>query len=168
VKKALKYLGLLGLASPSLALSPGDKVPDFSAHNQDGKVIKLSELKEKPVLIYFYPKDDTPGCTKEACTFRNEYTKFKKLGAVIFGVSRQDEKSHQKFREKHHLPFDLLVDQDGSLAKALGVSTMPIIGFHKRQSVLIGPDGRLFRFYSDVNPEAHVDEVLKDLELLAK
>src|SRR4051794_13306845 len=91
-------LSLMG-ATPAIALEPGQQAPDFSAKNQDGKTIKLSELKGKPVLLYFYPKDDTPGCTKEACSFRDEYSKFKSKGAVVLGVSAQDEKSHQKFRE---------------------------------------------------------------------
>src|SRR4051812_23472017 len=95
---------LLG-GNPAFALEPGQAAPEFSAKNQDGKTIKLSELKGKPVLMYFYPKDDTPGCTKEACSFRDEYAKFKQKGAVILGVSAQDEASHRKFREKYHLPF---------------------------------------------------------------
>lgn len=164
MKKAAKILGIFSLTAPLLGLSPGDAVPDFSAKNQDGKEIRISDYRGKPVLIYFYPKDDTPGCTKEACSFRDEYAEFKKLGAVIFGVSRQDSKSHRAFKEKHRLPFDLLVDEDGSVAKSLGIGMMPIIGFHKRQSILIGPDGKVFRIYSDVNPKNHTQEVLNDLK----
>jgi peroxiredoxin Q/BCP len=154
-------------ATPAVALEPGQPAPDFAAKNQDGKTIKLSELKGKPVLMYFYPKDDTPGCTKEACSFRDEYSKFQKMGAVVLGVSAQDEKSHQKFREKYHLPFDLLVDKDGSLAKAYGVTMMPGIGIHMRQSALIAPDGKFAKFYSSVNPSTHTAEVLHDLESVA-
>jgi peroxiredoxin Q/BCP len=164
VKKAAKILGFFGLVTPLLGLSPGEAVPNFSAKNQDGKVIQISEFRGKPVLLYFYPKDDTPGCTKEACSFRDEYSEFKKLGAVIFGVSRQDSKSHRAFKEKHRLPFDLLVDEDGSIAKSLGIGTIPLIGFHKRQSILIGPDGKVFRVYTDVDPKSHTQEVLKDLK----
>lgn len=153
-----------------LGLSSGDRAPDFKAFNQDGKIIHLSSLTGKPVLIYFYPKDDTPGCTKEACQFRDEYAKFKKLGAVVLGVSTQDSKSHQHFRLKHQLPFDLLVDKDGSIAEKYGVKKTSILGLHflSRQSVLIGADGKIFKFYSDVNPNTHANEVLADLEKMKK
>ena len=168
MSKASQILGFLGLISPLLGLAPGSAVPDFSAPNQDGKTVKLSDFRGKPVLIYFYPKDDTPGCTKEACHFRDEYSQFQKLGAVILGISRQDAKSHQEFKKKHRIPFDLLVDEDGKVAESLGVKTMPIIGFHKRQSILIGPDGKVAKFYADVDPNKHTAEVLKDLAALPK
>ncbi len=145
------------------ALPVGAPVPDFSAPNQDGKVVKLSELKGKPILLYFYPKDDTPGCTKEACALRDRFDKFTKAGILIFGISRQDAGSHRAFRAKYHLPFDLLTDSDGELAKRLGVETYPIIGIHKRQSLLIGADGKLIEFFGSVDPEMHADEVLQKL-----
>lgn len=147
-----------------LGLAAGEPAPDFTAKDQNGKVVHLSDFRGKPVLLYFYPKDDTPGCTKEACTFRDEYSKFQKMGAVILGVSRQDAKSHQEFRAKYHLPFDLLTDEDGSLAKSFGVGLMPIVGYHKRQSALISADGKLIQFYPDVDPSKHTAQVLKDLE----
>lgn len=150
----------LGLGSALVGFTVGEVIPDFSAKNQDGKVIKLSDLKGKPVLIYFYPKDDTPGCTKEACELRDNYAKYQKLGAVILGVSKQDAASHRKFREKYHLPFDLLTDEDGSVAKTLGVETMPVVGFHHRQSLLIGSDGKLLKFFEKVDPQLHATEVL--------
>jgi peroxiredoxin Q/BCP len=147
-----------------MAISPGEMAPEFALKNQNGAVIRLSEQRGKFVLIYFYPKDETPGCTKEACNFRDEYSKIKEMNAVVFGISKQDEKSHQKFIAKHKLPFDLLVDSDGAVAKAYGVGTMPLVGFHKRQSILIGPDGKVIRFYSDVDPATHVAEVLADIK----
>ncbi|MBI3542478.1 MAG: peroxiredoxin [Deltaproteobacteria bacterium] len=148
-----------------MALKVGDPAPDFSAKNQDGKTIHLADFKGKqPVLLYFYPKDDTPGCTKEACSFRDRFAKFKELGAVVLGVSGQGAKSHQEFRAKHKLPFDLLVDSDGAINKAYDVGTMFVVGFYKRRSVLIGKDGKLLRYYEDVNPETHAAEVIKDLE----
>jgi len=160
----MKIKSLLLLLTPLLlALSPGDLSPDFSAKNQDGKTIKLSNLKGHYVVIYFYPKDDTPGCTKEACSFRDEYQKIKDLNAVVLGVSRQDEKSHQAFKAKHKIPFDLLVDKDGSLAKSFGVGTMPLIGFTKRQSILIGPNGKVVRFYESVDPSKHTHQVIEDI-----
>lgn len=162
-----RWFGLVGFL---LGLSSGDRAPDFKASNQDGKIIQLSSLLGKPVLIYFYPKDDTPGCTKEACQFRDEYSKFKKLGAVVLGVSSQDSKSHQNFRLKHQLPFDLLVDKDGSIAEKYGIKRTSILGYHflSRQSVLIGTDGKISKFYSEVDPNTHAKEVLVDLEKLTK
>ena len=159
----LPFLTVAAIALSSLGLAPGEKAPDFSAPNQDGKAIKLSSFKGKPVLLYFYPKDDTPGCTKEACTLRDEFAKFKKQGAVVLGVSRQDAKSHSAFKNKYHLPFDLLVDQNGDIAKAYGVHMMPVVGLHQRESVLLDKNQNVIRFYPDVNPAEHANEVLKDL-----
>lgn len=155
---------LLLLSSLILGLSVGEIAPDFAAKNQDGKEIHLSDFKGKPVLLYFYPKDDTPGCTTEACSFRDEYRKFSALGAIILGVSRQDQKSHRAFRAKYHLPFDLLSDPDGSLAKMFGVDTMPIVGYIKRESVLISPNGKVIQVYKKVDPATHTAEALKDLQ----
>jgi peroxiredoxin Q/BCP len=153
------------LALPLLmALVPGEKAPDFQAKNQHGKTIKLSDYKNKFVLIYFYPKDDTPGCTVQAQGLRDKYDEFKKANAVILGVSRQDEKSHKEFIAKYNLPFDLLVDSDGSLAKSLGVGSMPVLSLSKRQSVLVNPAGKVVRFYEDVDPKKHADDVLGDIK----
>jgi peroxiredoxin Q/BCP len=147
-----------------LALAPGDKVPDFKAKNQDGKTVQLNDYKGKFVLLYFYPKDETPGCTTEAQCLRDKYSDIKKLNGEVLGVSRQDENSHQKFRAKENLPFDLLVDKDGSLGKLMGIGSMPVLGLSKRQSVLISPEGKVVKFYDDVNPEKHADEVIADLK----
>ncbi len=166
--KILKSIALSVLAIGLMGLATGASAPDFTAKNQDGKPVTLSQFKGSPVLIYFYPKDDTPGCTKQACDLRDNYSKFTKLGAVILGVSRQDEKSHQEFKKKHHLPFDLLVDQDGSLAEKLGVKTMFGIGLHQRQSILIGPDMKVIRFYPEVDPRTHADEILKELQAIKR
>lgn len=159
-----KWAGILGAGLVLMGLSPGETVPDFSAKNQDNKVIKLSDFRGKYVLIFFYPKDDTPGCTREACSFRDEYSKFTQIGAVVLGISRQDQVSHSRFRMKHRIPFDLLVDRDGEIAEKLGVKKMPIIGLHQRQSLLLGPDGKLVKFYSSVDPQTHTQEVLKDIQ----
>ena len=118
------------------------------------------------MLLYFYPKDDTPGCTKQACMLRDTYQQFQKEGAVIYGVSRQDAKSHQEFKKKHRLPFDLLIDEDGSLAKSFGVGLYPVVGFHKRESILIDGTGTIIKHYKDVDPQAHAAEVLNDLQKL--
>jgi peroxiredoxin Q/BCP len=160
----MKTAALFICAILLLGLTPGQDAPDFTAKDQDGKTVKLSQFRGSPVLIYFYPKDDTPGCTKEACTFRDQYTKFQKLGAVILGVSRQDEKSHQAFKTKYHLPFELLIDTDGTIAGSFGVGAMPVIGLTKRQSVLLDKTGKVIRFYDTVDPAKHADEVLADLQ----
>jgi peroxiredoxin Q/BCP len=155
---------LLGAALLFLmAISTGEVAPDFSLKNQDGKVITLNAQKGKPVLIYFYPKDETPGCTTEACTLRDEFKKFQKHGAVIFGVSTQGVESHKAFKTHHKLPFDLLVDTDGKMAKSYGVEEMAP-GLLERKSILIGPNQKILKVYSSVNPSGHAAEVLKDLD----
>lgn len=147
-----------------MALAPGDVAPNFSAKNQNGKEIRLSDFKGQYVLIYFYPKDETPGCTKQACDLRDRHAQIKKMNTVVLGVSRQGAESHKKFIEKHKLPFDLLVDGDGAVGKALGVGSMPVVGFSQRSSLLIGPDGKVLHFYEDVDAAKHADTVLEDLK----
>ena len=151
------------LVSALLSLAPGDVAPDFSAPNQDGKSVRLSELKGKPVLIFFYPKDDSPGCTKEVCALRDAYGDLQKDGVVVLGISRQDETSHQAFRSKHKLPYDLLVDKDGKIGEAFGVGQVPMVGWLKRESVLIDASGKIARIYRSVDPEKHPAEVIKDV-----
>ena len=165
MKKFFAALGIVGAASSTLSV--GDPAPSFVAENQDGKKVQLTDFKGKPVLIYFYPKDDTPGCTKEACQFRDDYSKFQKKGAVILGVSAQDAESHKSFKQKYHLPFDLLIDKDGSLAKSFGVGMMPVIGLHQRQSVLVDSQGKIAKFYSSVDPKEHSQEVLAELDKMS-
>jgi peroxiredoxin Q/BCP len=164
-----KLLGTLGLAVLFLglaALKPGENAPDFSAKNQNGKEIRLADLKGKYVLLYFYPKDDTPGCTKEACQFRDGFAQFGKHNAVVFGVSRQDSESHKAFIAKHKLPFDLLVDTDGKLAQSYGIGSIPVMGLDKRESVLILPNGKVAKIYTGVDPDTHSKQVLQDIEAL--
>jgi peroxiredoxin Q/BCP len=158
------YLGLFMLST--LGLKNGDLIPSFSISNQDGKIVQISDFKGHPVILFFYPKDETSGCTKEVCSFRDRFAEFKKNGAVVLGVSRQAASSHKKFQSHYQLPFDLLVDSDGSLAKSLGVDTIPIIGLHKRQTLLIDKTGRLFKFYENVDPEQHVSQILEDLKVV--
>ena len=102
-------------------LKEGDNAPDFTTRNQNGDVVKLSDFRGKRVVLYFYPKDDTPGCTKEACSLRDSFDVFEEKGIKIFGVSNDDEKSHQKFISKYSLPFDLLADTDKDLVESYGV-----------------------------------------------
>lgn len=171
MKKLLSKL-LLPFAPALMAMAAGSQAPDFSGKNQDGKEVHLSDFKGKFVLVYFYPKDDTPGCTKEACDFRDRYAEIRKLNAEVIGISRQDADSHKKFATKHKLPFDLLVDSGGKIGESFGVGSIPVVGgvfgISKRQSVLIGPDQKVVYFYESVDPETHVAEVMKDIKAATK
>jgi peroxiredoxin Q/BCP len=151
-----------------LELKEGDIAPEFSAPTNGGGKISLAELKGRNVILYFYPKDDTPGCTKEACAFRDHFAGFKKSGAVVLGVSTDSAKSHDKFVEKFKLPFTLLADEDKQIVEGYGVwgekSFMgrKYMGTH-RVTFLIGPDGRIKKIWPRVKPEEHAAEVLAEL-----
>ena len=153
---------------PTLALKEGDQAPDFSASTNGGGQVSLSDFGGKNVILFFYPKDDTPGCTKEVCAFRDEFAAFKKRGAVVLGVSIDSAKSHDKFVEKFQLPFLLLSDTDKRIVEAYGVwgekSFMgrKYQGTH-RVTFLIGPDGVIKRIWPEVKPEKHAAEVLAAL-----
>lgn len=146
----------------------GNLAPDFKAIDQNEKEHKLSDYRGKWVLIYFYPKDDTPGCTKEACSIRDMMPDFKKLKLQVFGVSIQDAKSHKKFAEKYNLPFTLLVDEDKNIVNKYGVwGKKKFMGREYmgtiRTSFLVDPNGRIAKIYENVKPENHATEVLEDL-----
>ncbi|MBX3291486.1 MAG: thioredoxin-dependent thiol peroxidase [Acidobacteria bacterium] len=147
-------------------LKEGDKAPAFTTTNQDGKKVRLSEYKGKRVALYFYSKDDTPGCTKEACSFRDADDVFRKKGIVVLGVSIDDEKSHQKFISKYQLPFDLLADSDKSIVEAYGVwgeKSMygkKYMGTH-RKTFLIDERGKIVKIFDKVKVAEHADEVLE-------
>lgn len=144
-------------AAPPAELAAGDAAPDVTFHLQDGATKKLSDHHGATVLVYFYPKDDTPGCTAEAQGLRDRWTDLQAAGVEVIGVSLQDADSHKAFIDKHDLPFPLAVD-DGTLARAFGV---PVRGeFAARQSFLVGPDGRLVKVWRQVDPSAHAAEVL--------
>ncbi len=146
----------------------GDAAPDFTATATDGSTIRLSDFAGKWVVLYFYPKDDTPGCTKEACGFRDVYAQFQKKGAVVLGVSADSAKSHAKFTEKFKLPFPLLADEKREIVRAYGVwgeksfLGRNYFGIH-RVTFLIGPDGRVKSVWPKVKAEAHAAEVLAAL-----
>ena len=148
-----------------LKLKEGDKAPAFTAATNGGGKVSLADLKGKHVVLYFYPKDDTPGCTKEACAFRDHFAEFKKQGIVVLGVSTDPVKSHDKFVEKFKLPFTLLADEDKKIVEAYGVwgektfMGRKYLGTH-RVTFLIGPDGRIKKTWPKVKPEEHAEEVL--------
>jgi peroxiredoxin Q/BCP len=155
--------------APILTLKEGDKAPAFSAETNGGKRISLADFTGKNVVLYFYPKDDTPGCTTEACGFRDEWAAFKKRGAVILGVSTDPVKAHDKFVAKFDLPFPLLADVNKEIVQAYGVwgekSFMGrrYMGTH-RVTFLIGPDGRIRKIWPQVKPGEHPAEVLAALD----
>lgn len=148
----------------------GAGAPDFSLTDQAGTAVRLAELRGKWVVVYFYPKDDTPGCTREACNLRDNHAAIQKAGAVVLGVSGGSASSHARFAEKYELPFQLLVDDDDhSVARAYGA-----YGLKKnygktyegviRSTVVIDPDGRVARVWPKVKPDTHGDEVLAWLQ----
>lgn len=151
-----------------LELQEGDQAPDFSAATNGGGRIKLADYQGRNVILYFYPKDDTPGCTKEACAFRDHFAAFKQKGAVVLGVSVDPVKAHDKFVEKYKLPFTLLADVDKKIVAAYGVwgqktfMGRKYLGVH-RVTFLIGPDGKIKKIWPKVKPEAHAEEVLAAL-----
>jgi peroxiredoxin Q/BCP len=151
-----------------LKLKEGELAPKFSAETNGGGKISLDELKGKNVILYFYPRDDTPGCTKEACAFRDHFSAFKKKGAVVLGVSTDSVKAHDKFVDKFKLPFALLADEDKKIVEAYGVwGEKKFMGRKymgtNRVTFLIGPDGRIKKIWPSVKPEEHVEEVLAAL-----
>ncbi len=143
-----------------MPLSIGDSAPNFTAKDTSGNTVSLSSYAGKPVVIYFYPKDDTPGCTKQACSFRDNYAQYLSKGIAVFGVSMDDQLSHQKFTEKYGLPFPLLVDSDGALTKVFDVDGG---GRSKRVTYLIDSSGKIEQVYTTVNTETHATDILADV-----
>ena len=147
-------------------LKEGDKAPAFSTTDADGQTVNLKDFKGKKVVLYFYPKDDTPGCTKEACSFRDDFAKFKKRGINVLGVSPDSETSHQKFAKKYKLPFTLLADHEHKIADAYGTygqkkfmgrTYMGIL----RTTFLIDEKGKIKKVFEKVKPDEHAREVLE-------
>ena len=151
-----------------LKLKEGDAAPAFTVPTNGGQTISLADFKGRPVILYFYPRDDTPGCTKEACAFRDAFADFTAKGAVVLGVSADSVKSHDKFVKKFKLPFTLLADEDKRIVEAYGVWGEKSFmgrryqGIH-RVTFLIGGDGRIQRIWPKVKPEEHAAEVLAAL-----
>lgn len=164
---------MLSFLIPGLAphaadqVSTGDIAPEFELPDQNGQLHSLEDYRDQWVVLYFYPKDETPGCTTEACEFRDNIFAFREHNAQILGVSLDDVESHQKFAENHGLPFPLLADTDGKTAEAYGVKTKMLgMSIAKRQTFLIAPDGTIAKHYEKVKPDEHSQDVLADLEEL--
>ncbi|MCX6902713.1 MAG: thioredoxin-dependent thiol peroxidase [Verrucomicrobia bacterium] len=151
-----------------LSLKEGDKAPQFTANTNGGNQVSLADFKGKHVILYFYPKDNTPGCTVEACAFRDHFEQFGRKDAVVLGVSTDPVKSHDKFVDKFNLPFLLLADEDKKIVQAYGVwgektfMGRTFMGTN-RVTFLIGPDGRIKKIWPKVKPAEHVAEVLAAL-----
>jgi peroxiredoxin Q/BCP len=147
----------------------GDAAPEFEARDAEGNEVKLSDLRGQKVALYFYPKDDTPGCTKEACSLRDGHSELTRRGIKVIGVSTDDEKSHRKFAEKYSLPFTLLADTDHKVADAYGVyGEKKFMGKTymgvSRKTFLIDEQGRVRKVFDKVNVDEHADEVLRAFE----
>ena len=147
------------------------KAPDFNLSDQNGEIHKLEDYKGRWLILYFYPRDDTPGCTKEACSFRDSSDEYKKRGVSIIGISKDSIKSHKKFAEKFHLNFPLLADEDRKVIESygswgeksmFGKKYMGIL----RNTYLINPKGEIEKEYKGVKPDVHSEEILKDLKNL--
>lgn len=141
-------------------LAVGAEAPNLTALDQNGKSHRLADEKGHPVIVYFYPKDGTPGCTKEACAFRDAWDKFTAANVQVFGVSEDDAKSHEEFAKEQKLPFPILADPNGEWLRAFGVPSR--LGMASRVSFLIDASGKVAKVYPDVDPGVHADEVLKD------
>ncbi|MEM4638103.1 MAG: thioredoxin-dependent thiol peroxidase [Candidatus Woesearchaeota archaeon] len=149
-------------------LKENSKAIDFALKDQNGKLHKLSEYKGKSIVLYFYPKDDTPGCTMEACSFRDNYSEFKKRGVVVIGVSVDDEKSHKKFADKYNLPFILLADTEKKIVKEYGVwKEKSFMGKKymgiERTTFIIDKDFKIKKIFRKVSVTGHVNEILKNI-----
>jgi peroxiredoxin Q/BCP len=151
-----------------MSLAVGDKAPDFTLPADGGGEVSLKALKGKAVVLYFYPRDDTPGCTTEACAFRDNIFAFDKEGAVVLGISVDDVGSHKAFAEKHSLPFTLLADPTKAVTKEYGVlkTYMPMMEMAHRETFIIDPQGRIAKRYETVDPDGHSKVVLDDLKAL--
>lgn len=151
--------------SENSLLKVGQQAPHFEVIAHTGQKVSLEELQGKVVILYFYPKDGTPGCTTEAKGFRDEYQRLDQAGAVVIGVSTQDNETHAAFAKKYNLPFLLVPDEEAHIAKAYGVGSL--LGFSKRVTFIIDRDGKIARVYENVSPPGHASEILADLETLS-
>lgn len=173
MKTRILTLTLITLVSLCTALlagqAPGEgsEAPGFHLQDQNGEWHDLQDFHGSWLAIYFYPKDDTPGCTTEACNFRDNIYAFKAIGASVVGISVDDVDSHKEFSDKYKLPFVILADPDGATAEAYGVlRDWKLVQIASRQTFLVNPQGLIVKHYADVDPDNHTQEVLSDLEAL--
>ena len=138
----------------------GQQFPEVRFTTESGEEIKTADLTGQPTVLYFYPKDDTPGCTAEACSFRDRMGDYEQAGIKVYGVSLDSHESHRQFREKNHLNFPLLTDEDGKASQALGI--LGDRGYAERTTFLLDQDGKISHVYPEVSPETHADEILED------
>ncbi len=143
-----------------MALAVGTKAPAFTTKDDEGNTVSLSDFAGKLVVLYFYPKDDTPGCTKEAQSFRDNYAQYQDKDMVVLGVSMDDEASHKQFKEKYGLPFQLLADTDGALTKAYDVEGG---GYSKRVTYIIDGEGTISHVDANVNTSTHAEDILSSV-----
>lgn len=167
--KRILFSLILSLVSFSLVAgeSPGvgSDAPSFNLQDQNGEWHTLSDFNGQWLAVYFYPRDDTPGCTTEACNFRDNIYAFKAIGAAVVGISVDDVESHKEFSDKYKLPFTILADEGGDTARAYGVlKDYKLLKLASRQSFLIDPEGKIVKHYDDVDPDEHTDEVLADIK----
>jgi thioredoxin-dependent peroxiredoxin len=156
-------------ASDPEELAPGAAAPEFSLPDQTGATRILSTYRSRWVVLYFYPRDDTPGCTTEACAFRDAYLTLTRRGVEVLGVSVDNRDNHAEFAHKYHLPFPLLADTDGAVARRYGALwSIGIVRFARRHTFIIDPAGRIAKIYRSVDPDVHSREVQTDLETLQR
>jgi len=156
-----------------MAITSGMPAPEFSLQDESGNLFRLTDFRGKTILLYFYPKDDTPGCTKEACNFRDDYSAYQEAGVTILGISPDTAKSHAKFKSKYELPFTLLADPEHQIASKYGVwGRKKFMGREYdgilRTTFLIGPDSQILKVFENVKPTDHSAEVLAELERIRK
>ena len=160
----LLWRGIAFAANPPKA---GDPAPGFSLADQDGRTRSLAEFHDKWLVLYFYPRDDTPGCTEQACTFRDDWHKLSALGAEVVGVSLDDVSSHSTFARKYSLPFPLLADAKGEMAASYGsIRDLVLFKIARRNTFLIDPQGRIAKVYRSANTSKNSQEVINDLQEL--
>ena len=169
LKTIVVIIGLCLMTQTATAsgLEVGQAAPDFTLNDQNQKPKTLSNMQGKWLVLYFYPKDETPGCTAEACSFRDNIVAIQASNTAVWGVSVDNEESHTEFASKHKLPFTLLADKGGKVAKQYGsLMNLFIMKIAKRHSFIIDPQGKVAKIYRSVNPKQHVAEILKDLKVL--
>lgn len=163
----LWLLSLSGMAAAGEVPVSGSQAPAFTLPDQNERSVALESLRGKWVVLYFYPKDDTPGCTEEACSFRDDLAQLTALGAQVVGISVQDSASHAEFAKKYHLPFPLLADRDGVVAARYGAyADWKVVSYAKRYTFLIDPQGKIAKTYLKVDTSRHSAEIIADLKQL--